>query len=61
MNVAITPTTDLGLETLVIDSNENNDAVIDFQATGGSVTLEGVEMANLSAAHFQLHDTISVV
>jgi hypothetical protein len=61
VSVAITPATDLGLETLVIDSNENNDAVIDFQATGGSVTLEGVEMANLSAAHFQLHDTISVV
>jgi len=61
VSVAITPTIDLGLETLVIDSNENNDAVIDFQATGGSVTLEGVEMANLSAAHFQLHDLSSVV
>jgi hypothetical protein len=61
VSVAITPTTDLGLETLVIDSNENNDAVIDFQATGGSVTLEGVEMANLTAAHFQLHDLSSVV
>jgi len=61
VSVAITPTTDLGLETVVIDSNENNDAVIDFQATGGSVTLEGVEMANLTAAHFQLHDLSSVV